>query len=198
MSLASAEIGLAQVSTPPVQEDGDSSNPTLPKTQKKRSAKELRRPTTPTPASALEDRPPKPKFSRKVKDNDSDNASSPYDLTFDDLAFEIGEGEEFRWSMITPEIHEYNGSKITLRGYIRPAFKQRNIEQFIFVRDNQECCFGPGAALFDCVLVKMAPGESVDFTVRPVTLEGEFYLRKYTGPNQNVWAIYRMKDVRLK
>lgn len=181
---------MKQSETVPVQ-DPKSIAPT--KTPK-RSAKEFRRPTAPTDARTLADRPPRPEFSRSIKANDSNS----FDLTFDDLAFEIKDGEEFRWSMITPEIQEYNGSRITLRGYIRPSFKQRGLEQFIFVRDNQECCFGPGAALFDCVLVKMAAGKGVDYTVRPVTLEGEFYLRKYTGPDGNVWAIFRMKEARLK
>lgn len=170
------------------------SRSTAPTKTPKRSVKALRRPTAPTDASALADRPPRPKFSRAIKNNQSNS----YDLTFDDLAFEIKDGEAFHWSMITPEILEYNGSKIRLRGYIRPSFKSRGLEQFIFVRDNQECCFGPGAALFDCVLVKMAAGYGVDYTVRPVTLEGEFYMRKYAGPDGNVWAIFRMKEARLK
>lgn len=160
----------------------------------KKPVSQLRRPTTPTDAQRLADRPPKPKFVRPA----GQPKPSKYDLTFDDLAFEIGDGEEFRWSMITPQIHEYDGATISLRGYIRPSFSQKGLKQFVFVRDNQECCFGPGAALFDCVLVKMAEGEETSYTVRPITLEGEFYLRKYAGPDGNVWAIYRLKDARVK
>jgi hypothetical protein len=160
----------------------------------KRSASQVRRPTKPTAAEGLEVRPPKPKFLDSATKRNTD----VFDLTFDDLAFDIKDGEDFRWSMITPEIHQYDGAKVTLRGYIRPSFSQRNLKQFVFVRDNQECCFGPGAALFDCVLVKMAEGAATDYTVRPVTIEGEFYLRKYAGPDGNVWAIYRLKDGRIK
>jgi hypothetical protein len=162
--------------------------------QTKSAASQLRRPTAPTDATKLADRPPKPKFLR------SEEQAKPekYDLTFDDLAFEIEAGQEFRWSMISAEIHQYDGAKVTLRGYIRPSFSQRGLKQFVFVRDNQECCFGPGAALFDCVLVKMAEGKEASFTVRPVTIEGEFYLRKYAGLDGNVWAIYRIKDAQVK
>ncbi len=154
----------------------------------------LIRPTAPTDANKLADRPPKPEIIYPP----GQPRPERYDLTFDDLAFDIPEGKPFDWAMVTDEIHKYDGMKITLRGYIRPAFTQRNLKQFVFVRDNQECCFGPGAALFDCVLVKMKEGSETDFTVRPVTLEGEFYLRKYAGPDGNVWAIFRMKETKVK
>ncbi len=155
----------------------------------------VRRPTAPTEASKLADRPPKPKF---LQENKAAKNGKTLDLTFDDLAFEMKPDEKFDWSMITDEILSYDGQKITLRGFIKPSFSQKKIKQFVFVRDNQECCFGPGAALFDCVLVKMAEGKETDYTVRPVTIEGEFYLRKWEGPDKNVWAIYRMKNCQVK
>jgi len=153
-------------------------------------AAQIRQPTAPTDAKALADRPPKPQIVGRPIEQGRDK----FDLTFDDLAFEIPKGEPFDWSMLSPEIHQYDGKKITLRGYIKPSFTQKNIKQFVFVRDNQECCFGPGAALFDCVLVKLTDGRETNYTVRPVTVEGEFYLRKYAGPDGNVWAIYRIRE----
>ena len=38
---------------------------------------------------------------------------------------------------------------VRIRGYILPSFQQAGLTQFVLVRDNQECCFGPGAALHD-------------------------------------------------
>lgn len=161
-----------------------------PLTSRERAA-QIRMPTAPTDAKQLADRPPKPQI---IGRPDLATERDKFDLTFDDLAFEIPKGEPFDWSMLTPDIHVYDGKKITLRGYIKPSFTQKNIKQFVFVRDNQECCFGPGAALFDCVLVKLAEGRDTNYTVRPVTVEGEFYLRKYAGPDGNVWAIYRIRE----
>ena len=43
----------------------------------------------------------------------------------------------------------------------------------VLVRDNLECCFGPGAALYDCVMVRMNPGKTTNFSIRPVTVEGD-------------------------
>ena len=132
------------------------------------------------------------------KPNEADAAPKTFDLTFDDLQFDMEKGEDFERSMLTSEINGYNNGLVTLRGYIRPSFTQSGLTKFIFVRDNKECCFGPGAALYDCVLVKLAPGLKTDYTVRPVTIEGKFFLKEYMGPDDKVWSIYRMSETRVK
>lgn len=109
------------------------------------------------------------------------------EINFDDLQFEIEKDQPFRDGMLNDQVKELDGKKVKLRGYILPStlFKETNIEQFVLVRDNQECCFGPGAALFDCVIVEMVPGRTTDFVTRPVTVEGKFKIDtesyKYPG-----------------
>ncbi|EAQ82380.1 DUF3299 domain-containing protein [Blastopirellula marina] len=113
------------------------------------------------------------------------------DLTFDDIAFEMEKGEPFTRSMLPERIEELGNQKIRIRGYILPSFESRGIKQFVLVRDNMECCFGPGAALYDCILVEMT-GPGVDFTVRPITVEGVFEVKEYKGGDGKHLAIYRM------
>lgn len=115
------------------------------------------------------------------------------DLSFDDLVFEMEKTEAFDREMLTEEIEALNGTTIRLKGFIRPTTRQDGITKFIFVRDNKECCFGPGAALFDCILIRLAEGESTAYTVRPITVSGEFLISEFRGPGDRVWAIYRMK-----
>ena len=130
---------------------------------------------------------------------DADPSSEKtFDLTFDDLKFEMEKGEAFDRSMLTPTINSYHQGKVRLRGYIRPSFSQTGLTKFIFVRDNKECCFGPGAAIFDCVLVRLASGSKTNYTVRPITIEGQFFLKEYRGPDGKVWSIYRMKHAQVK
>lgn len=136
-----------------------------------------------------EERPEKPSFADRPK---SKNGIA--DVTFDDIKFEMEKTETFKREMLTDAINEMNGQRITLSGYIRPSTRQKGLKKFVFVRDNKECCFGPGAALFDCVLVKLAKGESSDFTVRPVSIEGDFYVKEYRGPDGRIWAVFRMKN----
>lgn len=115
-----------------------------------------------------------------------------YDKTFDDLRFEMTVGEKFQRSMLTKEIEALNGQKVRIRGYILPTPQSHGITQFVLVRDNQECCFGPGAALYDCILVEMKPGTTADFTIRPIAVEGKFEVREFVIEGKHL-AIYHME-----
>ena len=113
--------------------------------------------------------------------------------TFDDIKFDIVPGADFRREMLTPAIESLAGKKVRIRGYILPTPQKRGIKQFVLVRDNQECCFGPGAALYDCVLVEMKPGKTAAFSIRPVAVEGMFRIDLLMGPDDKPLAIYRME-----
>jgi len=116
-----------------------------------------------------------------------------YDKTFDDLRFEMQVGEPFRPEMLSDTIRALDGQHIRIRGYILPTAQKRGIKQFVLVRDNQECCFGPGAALFDCILVEMRPGKAAEFSIRPVAVAGTFRLREFLGPEGQHLAIYHLE-----
>lgn len=124
--------------------------------------------------------------------------AKPLDLTFDDIKFDIEKDGRFKRDMLTKKIEGLDGKPIKIRGYILPSFQQKGIKQFVLVRDNMECCFGPGAALYDCILVEMAEGKSASFTVRPVSVEGKFEISEFVGPDGKHLAIYRMLGEEVK
>lgn len=146
-------------------------------------------PDRPPPVSQKEDRP-KVEFAQK--------AGEPKEISFDDLVFAMEKGGKFERSMLTEKILQMNGEQIRIRGFIRPAFKETGISKFVFVRDNQECCFGPGAALYDCILVELGGEKTTDYTVRPITVLGTIYMKEFKGPDGNIWAIYRMKNASVE
>ncbi len=119
-------------------------------------------------------------------------------ITFDTIKFEMKKGTPFKRKMLTKKINELDGKSITIRGYILPSFQQNGITQFVLVRDNMECCFGPGAALFDCILVEMVKGKSTSFTVRPVSVTGKFTVSEFKDPDGKHLAIYRIAGVVVK
>jgi len=114
------------------------------------------------------------------------------DKTFDDLKFDIEPDDPFEKEMLSEEVESLFGKRIRIRGYIRPTFQRQGITQFIFVRDNLECCFGPGAALYDCIIVDMLPGKTASFTTRPVAVEGTFSLDEFVGPDGKHLAIFHL------
>jgi hypothetical protein len=126
----------------------------------------------------------------KLPDPDS---SGYIEATFDDLKFDMTKTELFDRAMLTPKVNALMGKKIRIRGYIFPTLRKTGLNRIVLVRDNMECCFGPGAALFDCVLVTMAPGKTAEYTIRPVAVEGEIRLEELAGgPDGRPLAIYQM------
>lgn len=117
--------------------------------------------------------------------------------TFDDLKFDINPGDYFTRDMLTEEIEAMNGQQIRIRGWMYPTFKRKGITKFVLVRDNQECCFGPGAALFDCIIVEMVGDESTIFRSVPISVEGTFSIKEFIGPDQAHLAVFRLDAERV-
>ncbi len=115
------------------------------------------------------------------------------DITFDEIQFDMKKEEPFERLMLTDAIRQLDGQKIRIRGYIFPTPIQNGITEFVLVRDNLECCFGPGAALYDCILVKMSKGKTTDYVLRPVTVEGMFTLQELRGPDGKHLVIYQIE-----
>ncbi|MBL9125332.1 MAG: DUF3299 domain-containing protein [Planctomycetaceae bacterium] len=121
------------------------------------------------------------------------------EITFDDIKFPMEKEDPFKRELLTPQIVALDGQPIRIRGYILPSFQQTGITQFVLVRDNLQCCFGPGAALFDCIIVEMRPGKSTDYTVRPVSVEGKFTLAELVNPDDGKHlAIYHLDGEKVQ
>lgn len=114
------------------------------------------------------------------------------DKTFDDIKFDIEPDAPFSRDMLKPEIEALDGQRIRIRGYILPTAQKRGLKTFVLVRDNMECCFGPGAALYDCILIEMQPGKSTEFDAYPVAVTGRFQIKELKMPDGSHLAIYRM------
>jgi len=119
-------------------------------------------------------------------------------VTFDDVKLDMKKGDSFDASRLTPTVKKLDGKPIRIRGYILPSFQQNGIRQFVLVRDNMECCFGPGALLHDCILVEMISPASTSFTVRPVSVEGTFSVREVKGLDGKHLAIYHLDGKEVK
>ena len=124
------------------------------------------------------------------------------EITFDDLKFDIEKGAKFEPEMITKELMELDKKIFKLRGFILPAtvFQQTGIKEFVLVRDNQQCCFGPGAAIYDCVMVEMNLEKTTKFSTRVVTVKGKLEIdtEKYKDEEGSNYAIYRMTAEEVK
>lgn len=202
-----SSISLAQEGKPPGQET-DKPKADSPATDAPKTDKEVKPATDTTPPQG-EDRAAatrgqsRPLPTTPVDDRSARTAAkSKGDITFDDIKFDIEKDGLFERKMLTEEIENLHKKTVRLRGYILPAsvFQQTGIKKFVLVRDNQECCFGPGAALYDCVMIEMAEGKSANFTTRPVAVRGTFMIdsESYQYPDGGHYAIYKMIATEVK
>lgn len=120
------------------------------------------------------------------------------EIVFDDLKFDIEKGGKFEREMLTKDIESFNKRTIRIRGYMYPTFQQEGITEFVLVRDNQECCFGPGAAIFDCIRIKMDKGKTTKFSVRPIAVKGKFEIEEFRMPDGMLAAIYKITATEVR
>lgn len=126
------------------------------------------------------------------------NTSAPREVTFDDIKLDMEKGAPFVRELLPKRVTALAGERIRIRGYILPSFQQTGLTQFVLVRDNQECCFGPGAALHDCIVVRMEPGKTTSFSIRPVAVAGTFRIDELKAPDGTHLAIYAMDGEEVK
>jgi hypothetical protein len=123
------------------------------------------------------------------------------EISFDDLVFNIEKDAPFQRDLLTEKIEKLHGQTLLIRGYILPAsvFQQSGISQFVLVRDNKECCFGPGAALYDCVMVQMKSPATAEFSTRPVAVKGRFEIKEFKYPDDSGhYAIFQIEATEAK
>jgi hypothetical protein len=114
-------------------------------------------------------------------------------MTFDDLVFPIEKDQPFVETMLTQAVRGYLDQKVKIRGYIHPSCPfQTGVTSFILVRDDQSCCFGPGAALYDCIIVDMVPGRTTNFTPKPIAVEGVLKFREFKDLDGKHLAVYHL------
>ena len=132
--------------------------------------------------------------SMKVRPRTNTRAGGLLDLTFDDFEFQIDKDADFDRSMLSDKVEEFDGKEILIRGFILDSsvFQLKNIKQFVLVRDNQQCCFGPGAYLYHNMQVEMVEGETANFSIRPVTVQGTFRIKPWIGPDGKCYSVYHV------
>lgn len=72
------------------------------------------------------------------------------------------------------------GKEVVLRGWMYPTGRSSGLKGFIFVRDNQVCCFGPNAKAYDKLTVRLKSGETTDYIQgRPIDVKGVFHIESW-------------------
>ncbi len=83
------------------------------------------------------------------------------------LDMKPSEAEMLSRDLIPQEIEELLDNKVFIKGFIRPdsITYTENINNFLLVRDSNECCFGDQSTVkfFDQIRVQLSPGMTTDY-----------------------------------
>lgn len=71
-----------------------------------------------------------------------------------------------------PEVAELIGEKVFLKGFMWLTQQDKDLEQFVFLKDNGECCFGGEPQPYDMMQVKLQDGKTVDGHTGMVSVAG--------------------------
>ena len=114
------------------------------------------------------------------------------EVSFDSLKFDYRPDGSYSADDMPDEVKALGGKSIVIRGYILPGsvWQDKGFDQFVLIRDNQQCCFGPGAKLFHNMQIKMVDGRTANFTTRPVTIKGTFKLSPYIAPDGKCYSVF--------
>ena len=77
-----------------------------------------------------------------------------------------------------PEVAALDGKKIFLKGYMFPMRLKEGLPAFVFCRDSGDCCFGGQPKTEDMIYVRMAEGQTANFSPGLVSVAGTFRLRR--------------------
>lgn len=90
-----------------------------------------------------------------------------------------------------------DGQNVRLRGWMFPPPQTEDLPQFLFVRDNQICCFGREAKVYDKVAVTLKDGVTTNYIQgRPFDVEGRFRIQAEVLGDE-LYLLYFLEDAVL-
>jgi hypothetical protein len=97
------------------------------------------------------------------------------------------EMQERNGQVVPPDVSSLEGKNVFIKGFIRPdsVTVPRGIDQFLLVRDNNQCCFGDMSKIkyYDQVLVKMTGDHRLDFSRGVFCIGGVLHIEpQYAAP----------------
>jgi hypothetical protein len=99
--------------------------------------------------------------------------------------------------IVPPKIQELEGAKVFIKGYIRPdsVTVRKNIDRFLLVRDNQQCCFGDLSQVnyFDQVQVQLTGPLKVDYSTNLYRIAGTLEINPENLARGSSYPIFSLR-----
>lgn len=94
---------------------------------------------------------------------------------------------------------ELSGEKVFIKGYVYPHLRKVGLTKFLLVRDKGTCCFGGDPKPYDCVIVDLEDGKTIDYSWRLRNLGGVFEIDQIVKKLDKVeGGLYRLQGDYVK
>ena len=122
----------------------------------------------------------------------------PRTIKWEDIDLPLGSEAKFEPWMLTTGLKALDGRGVRIAGYIYgDVFQPTNIREFKLVR-HVDCEFGAVGHPAHLIFIELKDKLRTSFTTEPVTVEGTFHIKPFTGPDGRTWALYHMDVTKIE
>jgi len=90
---------------------------------------------------------------------------------------------------LSPEVAPLIGKKLFLKGFMWQTQKSDGLTEFVFLKDNGECCFGGEPKQFDYMVVRLVEGTTKAYVGKMVSVAGELKANVNAGEHEPVYTV---------
>lgn len=138
------------------------------------------------------------KGTRPKADRTPRRPGDPIKITFDHIILGMQADIPFRPWMMNEDVKELEGQRVSISGVMWGGVeKPKGVKKFVLLR-NKECKYGPGGQADHLAHVELKPGQTIDFTLATVRVEGKLKVAPETGDDGNTWSLYVLEDATAK
>ncbi|MBI2824108.1 MAG: DUF4190 domain-containing protein [Planctomycetia bacterium] len=105
---------------------------------------------------------------------------------------------EVKGEIYPPDVADWNGKRVFIKGYVYPGKQQSGIKQFVLCRDNGDCCFGGQPKLTDRILVTLKGPLALEYSTRLRHVGGTFRFEPANAVDGLGGVIYHLDADYLK
>ena len=125
-------------------------------------------------------------------------AAGPRPLKWEEIDLPLGAAEKFEPWMLNTAVQALDGRDVRITGTMYgDVFQPTNIREFKLVR-HVDCEFGAAGHPAHLIFIELGGKLRTSFTTEPITVEGTFHIRPYTGPDGRTWALYHMDVTKIE
>jgi hypothetical protein len=95
-------------------------------------------------------------------------------------------------------LKDLSGKKVRIRGFMKPGPLEENIPQFVLVRDQGLCCFGPKGKIYHLISTTLKKGTTTDYIeLRPFDVLGTFRIGLLQLDDGTIFQLYYLDDAAI-